>query len=38
MVGLRGVRWGVSDFLQIALHEALECIMVLPPCLHIGLI
>ena len=30
---LRGVRWGVSDFLQIALQSHWVSAMVLPPCL-----
>jgi len=32
-VGLRGVRWGVSDFLQIALQSPHVSVMVLLPCL-----
>jgi len=32
-VGLRGVRWDVSDFLQIALQSPYVPAMVLLPCL-----
>jgi len=32
-VGLLGVRWGVCDFLQIALQSPYVPVVVFPPCL-----